>query len=91
VLFADATHQETWDLTQLGKARLVALTFPDALINAQALAIIRESRPDIPVLARARFASDVERLKRLGATVVINDEQEASRAVADAAITLQGA
>jgi CPA2 family monovalent cation:H+ antiporter-2 len=91
VLFADATHQETWELTQLAKARLVALTFPDALINAQALDIIRESRPDIPVLARARFASDVERLKRLGATVVINDEQEASQAVVDAAITLQGA
>jgi len=91
VLFADATHQETWELTQLAKARLVALTFPDALINAQALEIIRESRPDLPVLARARFASDVERLKRLGATVVINDEQEASQAVVDAAITLQGA
>ena len=91
VLFADATHQETWALTQLAKARLVALTFPDAHINAQALAIIRETRPDIPVLARARFVSDVERLKRLGATAVINDEQEASRAVAEIAITLQGA
>jgi hypothetical protein len=32
----------------------------------------------------------VERLKRLGATVVINDEQEASRAVTEAALTLQG-
>ena len=90
VLFADATHEETWELTQLAKARLVALTFPDALINAHALEIIRRTRPDIPVLARARFASDVERLKRLGATVVINDEQEASKAVTEAALTLQG-
>jgi CPA2 family monovalent cation:H+ antiporter-2 len=91
VLFADATHQETWELTRLAGARMVALTFPDAVVNTRALEIIRETRPDIPVLARARFASDVERLKRLGATVVVNDEQEASRAVADAAITLQGA
>ena len=90
VLFADATHEETWELTQLAKARLVALTFPDALINAHALEIIRRARPDIPVLARARFASAVERLKRLGATVVINDEQEASKAVTEAALTLQG-
>lgn len=91
VLFADATHEETWHLTQLAKARLVALTFPDAIINAHALAIIRATRPDIPILARARFVSDVERLKRLGATLVINDEQEASRAVVDSALTLQGA
>ncbi|MBK8091641.1 MAG: cation:proton antiporter [Verrucomicrobiaceae bacterium] len=91
VLFADATHQETWELTRLSQARMVALTFPDALINAHALAIIRQTRPDIPVLARARFASDVERLKRLGATRVINDEQETAHAVSEAALTLQGA
>jgi hypothetical protein len=35
--------------------------------------------------------ADIPRLKRLGPTVVINDEQEASQAVVDAAITLQGA
>jgi CPA2 family monovalent cation:H+ antiporter-2 len=91
VLFADASHEETWELTQLRNARMVALTFPDATVNAQALAMIREYRPDISVLARARFSSDVERLKRLGATRVVNDETEASRAMEDAAITLQGA
>jgi len=91
VLFADASHEETWELTKLKHARMVALTFPDATVNAQALAMIREHRPDISVLARARFSSDVERLKRLGATQVINDETEASRAMEDAAITLQGA
>ena len=91
VLFADASHAETWELTQLKNARMVALTFPDATVNAQALAMIREHRPDISVLARARFNSDVERLKRLGATQVVNDETEASRAMEDAALTLQGA
>ncbi|MDB6003395.1 MAG: sodium/hydrogen exchanger [Prosthecobacter sp.] len=91
VLFADASHAETWELTQLKNARMVALTFPDATVNAQALAMIREHRPDISVLARARFNSDVERLKRLGATRVVNDETEASRAMEEAAIMLQGA
>lgn len=91
VLFADANHEETWELTRLKNARLVALTFPDATVNAHALAMVREHRPDIAVLARARFASDVERLKRLGATYVVNDETEASRAMEDAAIKLQGA
>jgi len=91
VLFADASHGETWDLTRLKHASLVALTFPDATVNAQALASIRSLRPDIPVLARARFSSDVERLKRLGATHVINDETETSQAIVAHARVLQGA
>lgn len=91
VLFADASHEETWELTQLKRARMVALTFPDATVNAQALAIIRAQRPDIAVLARARFSSDVDRLKRLGATLVVNDETEAARSVVEQAQTLQGA
>lgn len=83
VLFADAAHAETWELTRLAHARLVAFTFPDATLTLEALALIREHRKDIPVLARARFASDVERLKRFGASVVINDEIEAARAVVE--------
>lgn len=88
VLFADATHEETWQLTRLQQARLVAFTFPDATLTKEALALIRELRPDVPVITRARFASDVERLKRLGATVVINDEVEAARAVVEQALVL---
>ncbi len=91
VLFADASHEETWELTRLKHARLVALTFPDATVNAQALSVIRSLRPDIAVLARTRFNSDMERLKRLGATQVINDEVEVGRAVVEHARVLQGA
>jgi CPA2 family monovalent cation:H+ antiporter-2 len=91
VLFADACHEETWELTRLKNARLVALTFPDATINAQALSLIRALRPDIAVLARARFNSDVERLKRLGATQVVNDETEAANSIVAQAEMLQGA
>lgn len=90
VLFADAAHLETWELTRLHHARMVAFTFPDATITADALSIVRELRPDIPVLARARFGSDVDRLKRLGAAVVINDELEAARSVVEHARVLQG-
>lgn len=88
VIFADATHEETWLLTRIQHARLVAFTFPDATLTKEALALIRGMRPDVPVITRARFASDVERLKRLGATVVINDEVEAARAVVEQALVL---
>lgn len=90
VLFADAAHNETWELTRLEHARMVAFTFPDATITTEALAIVRELRPDVPVLARARFASDVERLKRLGAAVVVNDELEAAKSIVESALVIQG-
>ncbi len=90
VLFADATHEETWELSRLSEARLVAFTFPDATLTKEALAIIRDLRRDVPVLARARFASDVERLKRLGATVVVHDEIEAGKAVVEHGLVLHG-
>lgn len=90
VLFADAAHLETWELTRLKQARMVAFTFPDATVTAEALSIVRELRPDVPVLARARFASDVERLKRLGAAVVVNDELEAAKSIVEGALVMQG-
>jgi CPA2 family monovalent cation:H+ antiporter-2 len=90
VLFADAAHEETWELSRLSKARLVAFTFADAPVIAEAISIVRQQREDIPILARARFASDVERLKRLGATAVVNDELEAGRSMVDQAVVMQG-
>lgn len=90
VLFADAAHEETWELSRLREARLVAFTFPDAPVIAEGIAIVRHLRQDIAILARARFASDVERLKRLGATAVVNDELEAGRSIVEQALVMQG-
>lgn len=90
VLFADASHEETWALARLATAKMVAFTFPAAPVTVHAMEMVRESRPDVPILARARFASDVERLKRLGVTEVINDEIEAGRAVVSRALVLHG-
>ena len=90
VLFADASHEETWALARLATAKMVAFTFPAAPVTVHAMEMVRESRPDVPILARARFASDVERLKRLGVTEVINEEIEAGRAVVSRALVLHG-
>lgn len=82
-LFADATDQETWALAGVEHARLVAFTFADAPIVAAALPLIHHLRRDITVLARARFAPDLRRLRALGANVVIHDEKEAGQAVVE--------
>ena len=77
VLFADATHHETWELAGVERARLVAFTFADAPVVAAALPLVRERRRDIIILARTKFAADVARLRQLGVDGVVNDEAEA--------------
>jgi len=84
VLFADATHHETWALARVEHARLVAFTFSDSPVVATALPLLRERRRDVIVLARAKFASDVVRLEKLGVDAVIHDEGVAAEAVVGA-------
>ncbi|MCB1078962.1 MAG: cation:proton antiporter, partial [Verrucomicrobiae bacterium] len=88
VLFADAAHEETWELARVRDASLVAFTFPDASSAAAGLRHVRELNPEVCVLARARFASDQGRLERFGASVVVHDEGEAGRAVAEKALQM---
>lgn len=85
VLFADATHHETWSLAGVERARMVAFTFSDSPVVAAALPLLRERRRDVIVLARAKFGSDVARLEKLGVDAVIHDEGVAAEAVVTAA------
>jgi CPA2 family monovalent cation:H+ antiporter-2 len=81
VLFADAAHRETWDLARVAEARLVAFTFPDATASANAMPHVRELAPDIPVMARVKFASDAEHLRACGIEFIIRDEMESAAAI----------
>ncbi len=81
VLFADATHRETWDLARVAAARLVAFTFPDATTSANAMPHLRELAPNIPVMARVKFATDAERLRDCGIEFIIRDELESAAAI----------
>jgi len=80
-LFADAGHPEAFDLMRLKTARVVALTFPD--IEAVSLVIrqIRSHYPEIIIIARTNFSSDVEHLKKIGANIVMKDEEEVGHAI----------
>lgn len=85
VLFADATHRETWELARISQARLVAFTFPDAEGAVSAMSHVRELAPDITVFSRARFITDREKLEDCGVSVVVQDEMESAAAIVRAA------
>jgi len=84
VLFADATHPEALDLAGIERARMVAFTFPAVELTLAALPLVRERNPGIVVFARAKFASEVERLRRENVEV-IHDERESAAAMIRAA------
>jgi len=88
VLFADAGHEETWEMARVRDASLVAFTFPDATVAVAALHHLRVLNSEVCVMARARFASDQSRLERLGVNIVIHDEGEAAEAVVNSGLRI---
>ena len=85
VLFADATHPEALDLAGIGRARLVAFTFPAVEMTCAAVPLVRERNPGILLFGRAKYPAEVERLRNLDVQVV-HDERESAVAMVSAAM-----
>ncbi len=86
VLFADATHAEALDLAGIGRARLVAFTFPSVNATCIAVPLVRERNGGIFIFGRAKYPGEVARLRELGVHVV-HDERESAVAMVRAAIS----
>jgi CPA2 family monovalent cation:H+ antiporter-2 len=84
VLFADASHPEALELAGIGRARLVAFTFPAVELTLAAVPLVREHNPGIVIFGRAKFASEIEQLRALDIEVV-HDEVETAVAMIHAA------
>jgi len=85
VLFADATHPEALDLAGIGRARLVAFTFPAVDMTCQAVPLVRERNPGIVLFGRAKYPAEVRRLQELDVNVV-QDERESAVAMVRSAM-----
>ncbi len=74
--FGDGASEELLFEAGIERAKLLAITVPDFL---NAGAIIRQARrlnPEIPIITRAKFRNEVEKLYAAGADVVISEELE---------------
>jgi len=76
VLYGDAANSEILDHASLDKAKALVVTVADEAAAEIVVASARQLAPDLPVVARAVTVTGVERLSRLGATVVIHPELE---------------
>jgi K+:H+ antiporter len=78
VVYGDASRPAVLEHAHLEGARLLAVLMPDALATQEATRHGRRLNPRLDIVARARDGRDVERLRRAGATEVVQPEFEAA-------------
>ena len=78
VVYGDASRLAVLEHAHLEGARLLAVLMPDALATEAATRHGRRLNPRLDIVARARDGRDVERLRRAGATEVVQPEFEAA-------------
>jgi CPA2 family monovalent cation:H+ antiporter-2 len=78
VIVGDATQRAILDHAGLAEARALVVAINDQRATRRIVAQARAARPDLFILARTRYTSELEELYRLGARQVIPEEFETS-------------
>jgi CPA2 family monovalent cation:H+ antiporter-2 len=76
--YGDCTRLPVLREAGIERARMFVVAISDAASTRQAVSIARTEKPDLHVLVRTRFVSEVDELKALGADEVIPEEFETS-------------
>ncbi len=90
VYFGDATERGVLESLGLQRARLVLVSHHDQRAAQRLLRVVRDLRPDLPVLARTTDEHGAGELRRLGATEVVPETLEAALMIAANALLLLG-
>jgi CPA2 family monovalent cation:H+ antiporter-2 len=77
VIYGDAGNPAVLEHAHLETARLMAVVIPDAHATEVATRQARVLQPDLDIVARAADADHVQRLRRAGASDVVQPEFEA--------------
>lgn len=76
VFFGDGASEEILYRSGIERAKLLAITVPDFLNSAAIIYHARKLNPDIRIITRAKYRTDVDKLYQAGADVVISEELE---------------
>lgn len=77
-LYGDSTHRDTLLRAGIQRARLIVFAISDYVATEQGVRLARKLNPDIYILVRVRYASQVDELNEAGADQVIPEEFETS-------------
>jgi len=74
IIYGDATSPTVLEGAGIHKARAMVLAINDTSALARAIPTARELNPDLYILARTNFVTNIDQLMRLGADEIITDE-----------------
>ena len=81
IVYGDATQPAVLETVSLQTARVVVVAIPDPTATLRVLEVVRRLHPTVHIIARARYLSELDTLRKLGADEVIPEEFEASVAI----------
>ncbi|MBN1772245.1 MAG: cation:proton antiporter, partial [Deltaproteobacteria bacterium] len=88
--YGDVTSAEVLRLSGLERAAAFVLVLSDPGATKRAVEVARSVAPQLPILARCRFAGEVDDLRRRGATLVVPAEVESSVEMLAGLLRLRG-
>ena len=78
IFFGDATSPDALSAAGVERARAVVLVLSDPDASMLAVRTARTLAPDVPIIVRARYRKEADRLVEMGATMAVAEEFEAS-------------
>ncbi|HSQ79904.1 MAG TPA: monovalent cation:proton antiporter-2 (CPA2) family protein [Casimicrobiaceae bacterium] len=90
VVYGDASRREVLASAGIAKARALVITFADTPTALKILHHLRQIRPELPVIVRTLDDSELDRLRKAGATEVIPEVLEGSLMLASHSLLVLG-
>ena len=78
IVYGDATRKEVLHHIGLERARILVLAISDPVASRRTVSLARQMNPDIHIIVRTRYMSEMPDLRELGADEVIPEEFETS-------------
>jgi CPA2 family monovalent cation:H+ antiporter-2 len=78
IFLGDATSVDVLKIARVDKAKLIVIAISDPISTRRIVTLARRINPDIYIIVRTRYVSEIEELKKLGADEVIPEEFETS-------------
>ena len=85
-MFGDVARPELADQLKLGRAAALVLTMDDPVMVARVARRVRETHPDLPIIARARDTAHAAQMYAAGVTDAVPETLEASLQLAEAVL-----
>jgi monovalent cation:H+ antiporter-2, CPA2 family len=90
VSYGDAGRREALIAAGIKRANALVITFADTRAALKVLELVHELAPTLPVIVRSRDDTDLETLRKAGATEVVPEALESSLMLASHALVVMG-